>query len=78
MYLLVKPDDDGTKILALNDVQLAEFLTDPRGYASVKNFATAAVINGDWDASYWPEGQAVLLKAEIIVPVPVTTAWRLP
>lgn len=78
-YLLIKGGDDGTEVTALTPQAVQELMADPRGNYGVKTFLPEPPERGSrWDANYWPEGAAILVKAEIVVPVPVTTAYELP
>jgi hypothetical protein len=71
-YILVTPNEDGGARLAfLHGSVLAEFLRDPKEYAGVTNFQTAPWFGGNMDdVDMWPEGTGVLLRAEVIQPVP--------
>lgn len=55
-----------------------EFLKDPYGKASVREFKGAQYLRETPDAGYWPEGVGMLLKADVVVPESVTREWKLP
>lgn len=80
MYLLIKGGDDGTEVTALDAQAVQELMADPRGNYGVKTFMPEPPERSypRWDANYWPEGAAILVKAEVVMPVPVTTAYELP
>lgn len=85
MYLLIKPSEDGNPIIELTSATLQELLDHPENYG-VKRWVDRAQLGAskwgkvsaaDWDTNYWPEGAAILLKAEVVVPVPAP-GYRLP
>lgn len=77
MYYLIQGGDDGTNITELDGIRLAELLTDPQGNYGVTEFINPIARGVNWDASYWPQGHACLLKADIVMPE-ITTAYKLP
>lgn len=73
-YLLIRSDDDDPGLTWLDRDALDELLANPDGYG-VLTFVTEMLTD---DVSYWTHGTAMLLKVELIAPVPAVTAWRLP
>lgn len=62
-HYLIQGGDDGTTIRPLVGVQLAYLLTNPEDWGVKKFF-----IPTDWDANYWPDGAACLIKGEVVIP----------
>lgn len=71
-YILLRPNEDGNPVWWLDQHDLEELLGDAEGYTFL------ALDHPEPDTNYWPEGSAMLLKIEVVVPVPVTSKWRLP
>lgn len=74
MYLLIKPSEDGDPITELVPDRLQNLLDHPEQW-NVREWLSDAAHS--WDTNYWRDGVAVLLKAEIVVPVPAS-GFRLP
>ncbi len=74
-YLLLKSDEDGDVTTFLNDADLDELLTNPTEYIGVEGFITE--VNDDTNPMDWDEGEALLLKIEVLVPEVVATAFKL-
>jgi len=68
MYILLKGDEDGNPIRFLNAGTLRDLLENPRETYGITEFGDAVPAN--WDHNYWPGGFGLLLKAEIVQPVP--------
>lgn len=68
-WLLVKGDEDGNPITWLDEDDLERLLGNPEEEHGVTRFL--AEVPELLDPNYWPDGYAVLLKAEIVVPKPV-------
>lgn len=78
-YLLVQPGSgDLVGIDWLSDADLHELLENPEPY-SLRSFLPQDVSPEVLDKpGVWPNGSAVLLRVEIVTPVPVTARWKLP
>jgi hypothetical protein len=68
-WLLVKGDEDGNPITWLDEGDLERLLGNPEEERGVTRFL--AEVPEREDPNYWPEGVAMLLKAEVVVPKPV-------
>lgn len=75
-WILIRPSEDGNPITYLSESGLAALLADSVGEYGVREFLPA--VPDERDPNYWREGTALLLRAEVVVPSPVTTAWELP
>lgn len=77
-WMLVRADEDGSPIRWLTDTELRELLADPsgRGVVSFHHIDELAISRGYLDPSYWKDGEAVLLRIEVVVPE--QAGWRLP
>ncbi len=75
MYALIRSNEDGEPIRLLNSDQLKELLTNPIEYANIREFKDGAWYGRNPDTQYWLDGVGVLVKIEVIVPTPVTTAY---
>lgn len=73
-YLLLYSDEDGGNAIFLDDAELQEMLSNPRGYASIKDFYLQLP---SMHLSEYDEGHAVLLKVELLKPRSKTLAWRI-
>lgn len=76
-YLLIRPDEDGNPLRWLTEDDVRDLLGDPLGTYSVKQFITPA-LRPEPDPNYWADGDAMLVEYTVVVPEPVTTAWKLP
>ena len=76
MWLLIQSKDSPVSVLS--EVELSDLLHDPEGSFSVTTFVSEEYLRTNPDPQYWPEDFAALIKAEVVLPVPVTVAWRLP
>ena len=72
-YILITAGDDSPRVIHLTERQLAELLRVPQSTYRVERFLE----DFDQEPAYWAAGDAVLLKAEVIVPRPVVTSWTL-
>lgn len=81
-YILIRADEDGNPIRWLDQDALAGLLADP-SEAGIERFLDGLPINGDFGAStkndpgYWGDHVGLLLKVEVVVPVPAR-GYRLP
>jgi len=75
-WILIQASEDGSPVTYLSDSDVAELLADPSAEHGIRAFH--AEVPEEQDAAYWPEGTALLLRAEIVVPRRATTAWELP
>lgn len=75
-WILITSSEDGSPVTYLSDSDVAELLADPVAEHGVREFLPA--VPEERDPAYWPEGTAMLLRAEVVVPSPVTSAWELP
>ena len=77
MYLLIHSSEDGEPITPLNEAELAQVLRKPEEW-SIKTFKDSSFFHANAsNTNYWEEGTAVLLKVEVLIPTPVTTAWTI-
>jgi hypothetical protein len=77
VYLLIHSSEDGEPITPLNEAKLAEVLRKPEDW-SIRRFEDSSFFYANANSTnYWKEGTAVLLKVEVLVPAPVTTAWAI-
>lgn len=75
-YALIDASDDGTRFRILTDAELGELLNNPTDWG-VERFVTPATRENE-DPNYWPDGDAMLVKFDVVEPRPVTSAWSLP
>jgi hypothetical protein len=78
LWLLLKPDEDGRPVSLLSEADLAELLNDPTETYGVRKFETIDFLQDNPDPNYWPDGIAVLLRAEVVLPQPVVSQWEIP
>lgn len=74
-WLLLSPSEDGNPVSWLKPEQLAELLADPGGSYGIDRFVTPDDVRRD--PNYWPSDVGILLKVEVVVPVPAG-AYQLP
>ena len=74
LWMVLRPNEDGNPIKLLNPVELMNLLNRPAEHR-VKQFYDLSEL--DADHNYWPEGAAVLLKVEVVMPEP-SAGYRLP
>ena len=74
-YLLLKPSEDGRPLKFLSPRELQELLDDPRSYCGIDDFVDVGQLHPD--PNYWTDGLGVLLKYEVVIPVPAGN-YRLP
>jgi hypothetical protein len=67
-WILIKGSEEGNPIGWLDENDLESLLEDPTSNGVTRFLAEVPERE---DPNYWPEGHAVLLKAEIVVPRPV-------
>lgn len=75
MYVLLKGDEGGNPVRFLTPQNLRDLLDDPVGTYGITEFGDAVPANPDHN--YWPDGFGLLLRVEIVQPVP-SGAYRLP
>lgn len=73
-WMLIKGSEDGTPISWLDEADLADLLANPTNWGVV-NFGDPAELSAD--TNYWPEKVGVLVRYEIVCPVPAGI-YRLP
>lgn len=76
-YALVYYGEDGGRVLHFTRDNLHELLDDPYEYAGVKSFLGPEDIEQLGDIESLEEGEAFLLKVEVVKPEPVTKQWRI-
>jgi hypothetical protein len=77
VYLLIHSSEDGEPITPLNEAELAQVLRKPEEW-SIRKFGDSSFFHANAsNTNYWEEGTAVLLKVEVLIPTPVTTAWTI-
>lgn len=74
-WLLIEPDEDGNPCSWLTETELEDRLANAADYG-VRQYLDQVPDNTD--PNYWPDGTGLLLKVEIVVPRPATTAFELP
>lgn len=74
-YLLLRGSEDGNPLSFLTPGALQQLLDDPEQYAGVREFRS--VDDVDRDPNYWRDGTGVLLRYEVVIPVPAGS-YRLP
>lgn len=75
-YLLVRPNEDGNPNIWLNEKSLQGLLDDPTAYG-IKAFLGEEEPDLYGDPNYWSRGIGLLLRVEVITPVPAGS-YRLP
>lgn len=76
MWILLQPDEDGNPVRVLDDDELQELLDNPEEHG-IQRFLDGEFLDINTDANYWHEGDAILLKAEVVIPQP-SGKMRLP
>lgn len=74
-YMLMRGSEDGKPVTFLTAEQLKVLLANPGDYAGIQSFVTPEDVDPDPD--YWPKGYGILLRYEIVVPIPAR-GFRLP
>ena len=74
-YLLLRPSEDGGPLKFLSPRELQELLADPKSYCGIDEFVDANQLSPD--PNCWTDGLGVLLKYEVVIPVPAGN-YRLP
>ena len=74
-WLILVPDEDGNPTRWLSHQDLERMLAVVADHG-IREFLSE--VPAQADPNYWPDGSALLLQVEIVVPEPVTTAYRLP
>lgn len=69
-YMLLQGDEDGNPARILRQEQLEWLLSDPEEEYGVTEFKDAAWLGANQDPNYWPDGVAVLLRCEAVIPKP--------
>lgn len=74
MYAIIHvSDEDGHEVCLLKDAdELQEFLENPESYCGVTEFRKEII-----DPRNMSNGQAMLIKFELLVPKEKTKAWKL-
>jgi len=68
-YALLQGDEDGNPFKPL--IAVEELLDNPEEFASVLHFMDEEEYSlAPSNPAYWPDGEAVLLKCEVVVPRP--------
>ncbi len=73
-WLLIRPDEDGNPCRWLDDNSVRELLANPRDHGVDRFLAEPP----ERDVNYWPDGSALLLKVQAVVPQLAVTAYVLP
>lgn len=74
-WLLLRANEEGNPISWLKPERLRELLADPGGSYGIDRFLGPDDVA--IDPNYWPSDVGILLKVEVVVPVPAG-AYRLP
>lgn len=73
-WMLIHGSENGTPISWLDDMDLSDLLENPTNWGVV-SFADPAGLPSD--TNYWPEKVGVLIRYEVVIPVPAG-AYKLP
>lgn len=57
-------DEDGNPITVVNESDIRTLLNNPNDWGIDKLVDMPP--NGKWDANYWPEGTAMILRATVV------------
>jgi len=74
-WLLLSASEDGNLISWLRPERLAALLADPGSTHGIDRFVTPDDVQAD--PNYWPSDIGILLRVEVVVPVPAG-AYKLP
>lgn len=74
-YILLKGSEDGNPVRFLSNQDLRDLLDAPVETYGITEFGSTLPDNRDHN--YWPDGYGLLLKAQIVQPVP-SGGYRLP
>lgn len=79
-YALIQPDEKGQPFRLLSDSDLEEILKSPEdwGIDQFVGIDSDHLAGVQGDPMYWPDGEAMLIEFEVVIPEPITSAWRLP
>jgi hypothetical protein len=70
-YTLLKADEDGNPLTFFNDADALRYLLDnPEQDYGVEEFKDAAWLGANKDPNYWGDNVGVILRCEVVVPVP--------
>lgn len=75
MWILLRGNEDGNPVTIVDDID--DLLAHPDQYG-ITYFGDEAKFIKDPDHNYWQHNQGILLRAEVVVPQPVTAKWELP
>jgi hypothetical protein len=74
-WALLRPDEDGNPVKWLSgERELRELLADPEAWG-IDEFVSIDDMQQK-DPAHWQDGQAMLMRVEVVVPV--RGGWRLP
>lgn len=68
--MLLRGSEDGKPLTFLTGEQLRVLLANPGDYAGIQSFVTPEGL--DPDPNYWPKGYGILLRYEVVVPIPAS------
>jgi len=72
-YWLIGENDNGHFCDYVDREELERILEDPRGYAGIERFLSAA----EYEAitENWPRGAAIIVRGTVVTPRSVTKQW---
>ena len=74
-YAYIHPDEDGNTLTFVEEDELDELLDNPREFAGIETFVGEEKLEEEADPQNWDEGEAMLVKIEVIKPKEKTKAW---
>jgi hypothetical protein len=77
-WMLIKSSEDGDPITWLTDGLLDDLLAMPRDWGVERFMSFEEADRLGHDTNYWPDGAALLVRFEAVVPEVAASAWRLP